>query len=63
MIIFFIDKILEDYNYWADIDKKIFKKIKNRIGKVELLKNNPQGYWSRRICNEHRIVIKENKIN
>jgi toxin YoeB len=50
-------------------DKKVFKKILelikdiqrepfSGIGKPERLKYELQGYWSRRITNEHRLVYK-----
>ncbi len=56
-----------DYQYWKQNDMKILKKI-NRIikeilinpftgiGNPEPLKHNLQGYWSRRINREHRII-------
>ena len=59
----------EDYVYWLTADKKIVKRIneliKNAlrtpvegIGKPESLKGDLQGYWSRRITHEHRLVYK-----
>jgi toxin YoeB len=50
-------------------DKKVFKKILelikdiqrepfSGIGKPERLKYELQGYWSRRITDEHRLVYK-----
>lgn len=59
----------EDYIYWQKADKKILKRIneliKNAmrtpfegIGKPEALKGDLQGYWSRRITSEHRLVYK-----
>lgn len=58
-----------DYLYWQKVDKKIVKRIneliKNSartpfegIGKPEALKGDLQGYWSRRITSEHRLVYK-----
>lgn len=58
-----------DYLYWQKIDKKIVKRINELlkictrtpfegIGKPEALKGNLQGYWSRRITSEHRLVYK-----
>lgn len=52
---------------WAETDRKIHRKILamlNEIarspyqgtGKPEPLKGNLQGYWSRRITDEHRLV-------
>jgi len=75
MIISFVEQSWEDYNYWAENDKKIFKKIQSLIkdtlrnpfggiGKPEPLKNNYSGYWSKRINKEHRLVykIEENRL-
>lgn len=65
----------EDYLYWQTQDKKILKRINQLIkdidrngyeglGKPEPLKYELQGYWSRRIDDEHRLVyrIVENNI-
>lgn len=57
----------EDYQYWQAHDKKILKRLNNiirdtcrepftGIGKPERLKEDLQGYWSRRITTEHRFV-------
>jgi len=59
----------EDYLYWQKVDKKILKRINTLIksclrtphygiGKPEALKGDLQGYWSRRITSEHRLVYK-----
>ena len=59
----------EDYLYWQKVDKKIVKRINELIkssmrtpfkgiGKPEALKGDLQGYWSRRITYEHRLVYK-----
>jgi toxin YoeB len=59
----------EHFSQWAIEDKKIFKKILelikdiqrepfSGIGKPEPLKYELQGYWSRRITDEHRLVYK-----
>jgi len=59
----------EDYLYWQQTDKKILKKINELIkdilrhpyngkGKPEPLKYELEGYWSRRINKEHRLVYK-----
>ena len=59
----------EDFNQWASGNKKIYRKIINLIkdidrspfsglGKPEPLKYELQGYWSRRIDDEHRLVYK-----
>jgi toxin YoeB len=69
----FTDEAWDDYQYWVHNDKKQLKRINqlikdidrnpyNGIGKPEQLRANLQGYWSRRIDHEHRIVYAvENK--
>ena len=69
----FTEEAWKDYQYWIDNDKKVLKRINmlikdidrnpyEGIGKPELLKANLQGYLSRRIDSEHRIVYAvENK--
>lgn len=63
------DYAWEDYLYWQSQDKKTLKRINNLIkdierngnqgiGKPEPLKNNLQGYWSRRIDDKNRLVYK-----
>jgi len=59
----FTDEAWDDYLYWIETDKKKLKRIKDidrspyeGVGKPEPLKANLQGYWSRRIDQEHRIV-------
>lgn len=58
---------IEDLEFWADNDVKQLKRIialivainKNPfdgIGKPEPLRGNLQGFWSRRIDQEHRVV-------
>lgn len=57
----------EDYLYWQKQDKKTIKRINmlikdvqrspfEGIGKPEPLKENLQGYWSRRIDEVNRLV-------
>ncbi len=71
----FTDESWEEYRYWVENDRKIVKKINNLIkdierngnegiGKPEPLKHNLQGYWSRRITDEHRLIyqIKDENI-
>jgi toxin YoeB len=69
MTLFFADEAWEDYLYWQQTDKKILRRINELIreiqrtpyagiGKPEPLKHALQGYWSRRITSEHRIVYK-----
>lgn len=59
----------QDYLYWQKTDKKKLKRINDLIksclrtpfegiGKPESLKGDLQGYWSRRIDSEHRLVYK-----
>ena len=61
------ENALKDLDWWQQNDIKILKKIiqicletcKNPItglGKPEPLKFESQGYWSRRINQEHRII-------
>jgi toxin YoeB len=71
MIIGFSNNGWEDYTYWQKNNKKILQRInllvqdikrnpfdKNGLGKPEKLKSNYQGYYSRRINHEHRLVYK-----
>jgi toxin YoeB len=57
----------KDYLFWQSADKKKLKRINtliketlrdpfNGIGNPEPLKHDLQGYWSRRIDSEHRLV-------
>jgi toxin YoeB len=59
----------EDYLWWQGQDRKLLKRINalisdigrngnEGIGKPEPLKHAFQGYWSRRINDEHRLVYK-----
>ncbi len=63
------DEAWEDYISWQQEDRKTLKKINslikdierdnfNGLGKPEPLKNELQGYWSRRIDSVNRIVYK-----
>ena len=72
----FSERGFEDYIYWQIHDKKILKKINDLlkdierngalkgIGKPEALKENLQGYFSRRIDEKNRLIYKifENTI-
>jgi toxin YoeB len=60
-------KTFEQFTNWAKEDKKVHAKIVELIndiqstpfsglGKPEPLKYKLQGYWSRRITDEHRLV-------
>ncbi len=57
----------ESYIYWQKTDKKVLKCINELIkdilrnpyqgkGKPELLKYELEGYWSRKINKEHRLI-------
>lgn len=59
----------EDYCYWQLNDRQILKKINTLItdierngnegiGKPEPLRYDLDGYWSRRISPEHRLIYK-----
>ena len=65
----FTDEAWKDCLYWNETDRKQLKKINDLIkeidrtpyegtGKPEALKQNLQGFWSRRIDHEHRIIYK-----
>ncbi len=72
MYISFEQEAFDDYNNWAQEDKKIYEKIGTLIreiertpfqglGKPEPLKHRWAGYWSRRITDEHRLIYKVEK--
>lgn len=57
----------QDYLFWQKTDKQKLKRINELIkvciwtpfegiGNPEALKHDLQGYWSRRIDSEHRLV-------
>ena len=59
----------DDYLYWMETDRKIIHKINTLIkecqrtpfngsGNPEPLKQNLNGFWSRRINSEHRLVYR-----
>ncbi len=63
----FTDLAWADYLYWEQTDKKVLRRINQLledidrngnegIGKPEPLRHELQGFWSRRIDNEHRLV-------
>jgi toxin YoeB len=65
----FSERAWEDYLYWQETDRRLLGRINqlireiqrepfSGIGKPEPLKHAFQGYWSRRINDEHRIVYK-----
>lgn len=63
-----------DYLYWQVQDRRVLKRINELlrdiargaaqdaphegIGKPEALKHGLQGYWSRRVTDEHRLIYK-----
>jgi len=67
MRLIFVDESWEDYLYWQKTDRKMLKRINELIkdisrtpftgiGKPESLKHRYQGFWSRRIDSEHRLI-------
>lgn len=73
--VLFEGNAFKEYIEWATLDKKTFNRINELIkeidrnpfdgkGKPEPLKHDYQGYWSRRITDEHRLVYKivENRV-
>jgi toxin YoeB len=69
MNVLFTEAAWADYLYWQVEDKKTLNKINDLIkeikrspyeglGKPEPLRHQLQGYWSRRIDIEHRLVYK-----
>lgn len=69
MKLIFSERAWEDYLYWQETDRSLVARIHRLIreiqrepfsglGKPEPLKHAFQGYWSRRITDEHRIVYK-----
>ncbi len=59
----------EDYLYWQANDRKILKRLNQLlkdidrnayegIGKPEPLRYGRQGFWSRRIDEEHRLIYR-----
>tara|TARA_B100000029_G_scaffold476366_1_gene520447 strand:+ start:45 stop:305 length:261 start_codon:yes stop_codon:yes gene_type:complete len=75
MKIVFSEQAWEDYQFWVVNDRKTLKRINQLIrdtardpfrgvGKPEPLRHLLEGYWSRRINEEHRMVycVKENQL-
>ena len=69
MNLIFAPQAWEDYLYWQKNDSQVVARINSLIkeimpsphqgiGKPEPLKYALQGFWSRRINTEHRIVYK-----
>jgi toxin YoeB len=66
----FAPKAWEDYLYWQKNDPQMISRINllikeigrnpyGGIGKPEPLKHALQGFWSRRVTSEHRIVYRK----
>jgi toxin YoeB len=66
----FAPQAWEDYLYWQKNDPQMISRISllikeiarnpySGIGKPEPLKHALQGFWSRRITSEHRIVYRK----
>jgi toxin YoeB len=75
MDIFWDKSAWDDYMYWVETDKKIMHKVNSLIkecqrtpfagsGNPEPLKQNLNGFWSRRINSEHRLIyrVEENVL-
>lgn len=69
MKLVFSTRAWDDYLWWQQEDRKLLKRVNQLIqdvvrngnegiGKPEPLKHGFQGYWSRRINDEHRLVYK-----
>jgi toxin YoeB len=71
----FTEQAWDDYQYWVKSDKRVLRRLKELIkatardpfegiGKPEPLRHQLQGYWSRRISDEHRLVytVSENDL-
>ncbi|MDR2175298.1 MAG: Txe/YoeB family addiction module toxin [Synergistaceae bacterium] len=63
----FSDAAWEDYCYWMENDRRLVRKINellrdierngnDGIGKPEPLRYDLDGFWSRRINEEHRLI-------
>ena len=59
----------QDYVWWQSQDRKVLRRINmllvdigpnghNGLGKPEPLRHEYQGYWSRRITDEHRLIYR-----
>jgi toxin YoeB len=66
---FYTTQAKQDLAWWERHDPKVFARVKTLIadifrspfsglGKPESLKHEWQGYWSRRITDEHRLVYR-----
>lgn len=63
----FTQQAWDDYQWWVKSDKRVLRRVNELIkatardpfegiGKPEPLRHQLQGYWSRRISGEHRLV-------
>ena len=69
MNLVFSPQAWEDYQHWAQTDRKLVKRINELFkdavrnpysgsGKPEPLRHALSGFWSRRISDEHRMVYR-----
>ena len=69
MKLVFADQAWDDYLYWQEADRKTLKRVNALIeecrrnpfkgtGKPEPLRGDLQGWWSRRITQEDRLVYR-----
>lgn len=69
MKIIFSDQGWEDYQHWIDTDPRMRTRLNDLIeecrrtpfkgkGKPEALRGNLQGWWSRRLTKEDRLVYR-----
>jgi toxin YoeB len=67
MTLSFTQRGWDDYQHWIRNDKRMLRRINELIkavqrdpfagiGKPEPLRHQLQGYWSRRVSDEHRLV-------
>ena len=70
MNVSFTPQAWEEYLFWQRTDARILERIHELIrdimrnpttgiGKPEPLKHALQGYWSRRITSEHRLIYRK----
>ncbi len=69
MKLVFSERAWDDYLHWQETDRRLVARINllirdiqrepfRGLGKPEPLRHALQGYWSRRINDEHRIVYR-----
>jgi toxin YoeB len=69
MRILFTEQGWDDYLYWQQHDRALLKRVNalltditrnpyEGIGKPEPLRHSYQGWWSRRINDEHRLIYR-----